>query len=200
MKPWLSLLFLILLQTNPLAITSPQPGQIVQGVVTVTGTSDVPAFAYAELAFSYAVETPDTWFLIATMDQPVTEGILASWDTTSLSDGNYHLRLRVYLQDGTYLETFVMGLQVQNDPLTATLTPTSTLTPTVEIPVLRFPSPRPQTVGLATVPPAYPTPKPLPTNPAILAQHRVTTALGQGALLSLGLILLFVLILHFRRL
>jgi hypothetical protein len=201
MKPWLLLTLLALFapQPAPIAITFPQAGQVVQGVLTITGTSDVPAFAYAEIAFAYSADPTATWFLIATIDHPVSQGTLASWDTTSLTDGEYDLRLRVYLQDGTYLETIVPGLHVQNDILTPTATSTPVPTPTEEFPVLIFPSPPPRTGGVATVPPAFPTPVPLPTNPAVLPATRLSAAFGQGALISFALILIFVLLLRLRR-
>jgi hypothetical protein len=201
MKAWflLTLLALFPAQNASVAITSPQPGQVVQGVITITGTSDAPAFSYAEIAFAYTADPTATWFLIASADQPVSEGTLASWDTTSLTDGDYDLRLRVYLQDGTYLENIVPALHVRNDILTPTATFTPAPTPTEKLPLLISPSPRPRTGGLATVPPAFPTPLPLPTNPAVLPSTRLSAAFGQGALLSFALILLFALLLRLRR-
>ena len=55
----------------PVAITSPAPGEVLRGQVTIIGTTDVPSFVSAQLDFAYASNPTDTWFTIQTFSQPV---------------------------------------------------------------------------------------------------------------------------------
>jgi len=130
-------------------ITAPASGDVLQGLVNVTGTSAVDGFFASELSFAYASDPTSTWFPIYSTDQPVTEGLLAAWDTNLVTDGDYDLRLRVTLQDGTILETLVTGLRVRN----RTPTETATLAPTF--------SPGPADTPVPS--PLPPTPMPAPT-------------------------------------
>lgn len=190
-------LFLIAAQSAPpIAITSPAPDAIVNSAITITGTTDVPGFASFELDFSYASNSNDTWFTIQTSSQPFTNSPLATWDTTLITDGNYILRLRVYVTDGSFQEV-TAPIKVQNDTpiVTPTLTPTTTPEPSkgqIPTPFLVASSPT------TTITPR-PTPTPLPTNPVSLNQITIYTSLGRGALVIIGLFLFAGLILRFRR-
>ena len=104
-------------------IVEPRPGDVLQGVVKIAGSDDVPGFVSTEVSFSYADDPTGTWFLIAASVQPVTNDSLATWDTTVITDGDYVLRLRVYLTDGNSRETILSGLRVRN------YTPVETPTP-----------------------------------------------------------------------
>ena len=103
------ILFLAAVAVRPVAAQGrlpsfhPKQGDVLQGVVTIRGSSNETGFLSAEVDFAYAGDTTGTWFLIATGSQPVDSNILASWDTTTITDGNYNLRLRVTLTDGTHL-------------------------------------------------------------------------------------------------
>src|SRR5262249_40134368 len=81
--------------TGAPTITSPTAGQILQGQVAITGTTNVANFASAELAFAYASDTTGTWFTILASTQFVVNDVLATWDTTAVTDGDYVLRLKV---------------------------------------------------------------------------------------------------------
>ena len=108
-------------------LTSPQPGQVVSGLVTLSGTADHPAFNRYELSFAYDEDPTDTWFSIGEpVDTRVIDGRLALWDTSTITDGDYSLRLRVWLQDGRSLEAVVPGVHVRNystDPVIPTAVP-----------------------------------------------------------------------------
>jgi hypothetical protein len=182
--------------TPPVAITSPTAGEVLRGSVTVTGALDVAAFASAALDFAYASNPTDTWFTLQAFSQPVTDSRLAVWDTTSVTDGDYVLRLRVDFEDGTFQEVTV-PVTVGNDrlPTPTPLPPTSTpeeaavLVPT---PFLLAASPTP------TEPPR-PTPTVLPANPASLRQNEIYASLGRGALVILGLFALAGIVIRIRR-
>jgi hypothetical protein len=155
-------------QSGDPAITSPRPGDVLQGAVTVTGSSIITGFVSAEISFAYTEDPTGTWFLIAMASQPVQDGTLATWDTTSISDGNYILRLRISLADGTTRETIVPGLRVRN------YTPVETPTP-MPIPPQATPIP---TITLTASP--YPTPTSLARNPAVLVPTDVSFSIIYG--------------------
>ena len=200
MKLRLLLLFVFLLTAAqdepPITITSPLADEVLRGTVTITGTTEIPNFFSAELDFAYASNPTGTWFAIQTLSQPVTDSTITTWDTTSISDGDYILRLRVSLLDNTFQEITV-PIQIGNDvaPSTPTVIPTATLS-TIEVqiptPFLLAASPTP------TAPPR-PTPTAFPTNPASLGQSAIFASLGRGALVILGLFALSGLIIRFRR-
>jgi hypothetical protein len=179
-----------------LAISSPTEGQIVQGLVTVSGTVSALGFSSYELSFAYDNDPTQTWFVLATSSQPVFEGELGGWDTSKLTDGDYTLRLQSFMLDGSVQETTVSGLRVRN----YTAVPTSTFTPTATA-IVQFAAPTAQLIAPApaTASPSLPTPTPLPPNPASLQEASISLALGRGAILALLLFLVFGLLLRLRR-
>ena len=190
------ILFLVAAQdAPPLAITSPAPDELLRGQVTVTGKLDFPAFLSAGLDFAYASDPTGTWFNIQSFAQPLADSTLAVWDTTSITDGDYVLRLRVNFEDGTAQEVTV-PVRIGNDALpTPTPEPTATLEPDVALiptPFLLAASPTPTDLP-------RPTPTALPPNPVSLGQNQIYTSLGRGALVILGLFALAGLIVRVRR-
>jgi len=200
MKLRLSLLLVLFLvaaqDAAPLAITSPAPDELLRGQVTITGRLDFPSFLAAQLEFSYASNPTNTWFLIQTFSTPLTEGNLANWDTTSITDGDYVLRLRVSFEDGTSQEATV-PVKIGNEALpTVTPEPTASQTPqpeTVLIPTPFLIAASPTSTDLPR-----PTPTALPPNPVSLEQTQIYASLGRGALVILGLFALAGLILRVR--
>lgn len=165
-------------EPGPLII-SPVSGQAVQGTLSIDGSSSAPGFASAELDFAYAGDATDTWFLIAESDEPVQNGVLVQWDTGAITDGDYDLRLRVFLEDGSHLDAIVHGLRVRN------YTPIETDTPTPVTPTLtQIPGETP--VPTVTLTQVLPTPTPLPPNPAEVSNRDILQSLGRGALVVLG--------------
>jgi len=138
-------------------LTSPQPGQVVSGLVTLSGTADHPAFNRYELSFAYVEDTTDTWFSIGEpVDTRVIDGRLALWDTSAITDGDYSLRLRVWLQDGRSLEAVVPGIRVRNyssDPVIPTAVPPETGRP---LPIPTLPGAQPGIESPPQPPPAEP--------------------------------------------
>jgi hypothetical protein len=162
-----------------LSIRSPVAGQAMQGSVSIEGNSSVPGFVSAELAFAYAGDPTGTWFLIAEPNEPVQDGILAQWDTGAITDGDYDLRLRVSLEDGSHVESLVPGLRVRN------YTPVETDTPTPVTPTLtQLPG---ETPAVTPTPEIRPSATPLPPNPAEVTRGDILRSLGKGALAILGL-------------
>jgi hypothetical protein len=166
-----------------------------RGQVTITGEMDVPSFLSAQLDFAYASNPTDTWFTIQTFSQPTQEPTLAVWDTTLITDGDYILRLRVNLQDGTFQEVIV-PIKIGNDVLPSP-TPEPTATPEADTVIL----PTPFLLAASPTPTDQPRPTPtaLAPNPVSLGQNQIYVSLGRGALVILGLFALAGLIIRVRR-
>jgi hypothetical protein len=181
--------------TTPVAITSPGPNEILRGQVQITGKVDTPSFVSIQLDFAYAPNPTNTWFNIQTFSELPTDSTLTTWDTTSITDGDYVLRLKVNFEDGSSQEATV-PVKVGND-FVPTPTPKPTSTPqedTVLIPTpfLLAASPTPTEVPRAT-------PTALPPNPVSLGQNQIYTSLERGALVILGLFALAGIIVRVRR-
>ncbi|MGQ9833993.1 MAG: hypothetical protein ACUVRJ_09400 [Candidatus Villigracilaceae bacterium] len=195
MKPFGLIVFLaLLLMDAPTAlaqqagiVTAPVSGQAVRGVVMITGTTDVDDFRLAEIAFAYQDDPTDTWFLIKQTDVPVLGDTLAVWDTTTITDSTYQLRLRIFLSDGRTLDTFVSNIRVRNYLPVETSTPDPAAPPTPPG-LLPFPLP--------TDPPQ---PTPLPPNPVAVTPLGVYRAMLRGALVILALFIIFGLLIRIRR-
>jgi hypothetical protein len=165
---------------------------------------NVPNFASAELGFKFASDSGDVWFPIRSFSQPPADSLLAVWDTTAITDGDYQLRLRVFLQDGSFQDVIVAGLKIRNDTPDPTATPTGL--PTATPPLL----PPPQ-FSLGTAPPqpsgeaaptpelVVPSPTPMPPNPAALTVASILSIFGKSAFAVLMLFAFFSLLLRLRK-
>ncbi len=154
-------------------VDSPKPGQALQGVVTITGTTNISNFQSAEVSFRYDRQDNSSWFLLQQSSQPVDNGSLATWDTTTIADDTYRLRVVVTLQDGSTLDTEVPGLRVRNYTAleTSTPSPKSTL------------QSGPVITGNVTQT-AFPTPTDLPANPAQVSPANLAASAVQGGLFT----------------
>ena len=152
-----------LAQDQIAAITAPADGQTLQGVVTITGSANHPDFDRFELAFGPEPNPNDAWQVFSTVQQPVANNVLGVWDTGSVGDGTYSLRLRVVRKDSNYDEAFVRGLRVANQqPLSP---------PTSAAPEATFP-PEPTTDFATAVPGAEAT---APVMPTVLVEQPPTS-------------------------
>jgi hypothetical protein len=137
----LSSMFVFIRLLSPLSnldveITSPKEGQVVQGNIEIIGTATGDGFKSAEIAYAYAESDNPTWFVIGTISQPVNVSMLAVWDTTTISDGDYQVRLTVHYKDGTVVESVIKRVLVRNytpveiTPSQSTVEVLATATPT----------------------------------------------------------------------
>ena len=193
----------LLFQNQAVSISSPQSSEILRGQVEILGDMDVAGFVSGELAFGYMIPEggsivegdasglTDSWFNIQIFSQPKVDGALATWDTPAVTDGDYQLRLRVYLQDGSFQDALVTDLKIRNDSPAATETPVAFLEETNPTPM---PSP-----DLAIPTPKYAQPTSSPANPASLTVASVYSTFGRGALMALGLFLVFSYLLRIRK-
>ena len=186
-------LTVFLAQAANISIASPQPADVLRGQVEIVGNMDIPNFASAELAFSYASNPADSWFILQTFSQPVKDPVIAVWDTTTLTDGDYILHLRVLLQDGSSQDVVVSDLKIRND------VPLPTVSPTATLPSQFFTPLPPATIQPATALPTFPSPTSLPVNPISVTSSRIYSNFAQGALITLVLFAFFSLILRLRK-
>jgi hypothetical protein len=89
--------------TNPgVQITQPQPGARVSGQVEIRGTAKVTDFQFYKIELGLG-DHPSRWTSIAdTHRAPVANGLLETWDTTSLPPGTYSLRLVVVYANSNF--------------------------------------------------------------------------------------------------
>lgn len=179
-------------------ITSPTAGTPLQGTVTIKGKTLVEGAISWEITFGYANDSSGTWFLIAEGEEQISLGELTQWDTTTITDGDYNLRLTVYLQGGRREHHIVNNLRVRNYSPIETITPTPTLTST---PFTE--TPRPSLTPTGTTQPTETlipsTPTPLPTNPVTITQSDINNSLIQGAAGALAAFVLIGLYLSIKR-
>ncbi len=173
-------------------IDSPTGGEALQGVVSIQGSLPAGGFLSAEISFAYADDPTGTWFWLASVDHPITHAPLAHWDTTTITDGTYRLRMQVFLQGGEVRESILEGVRVRNYSPVETSTPAPTQ---AAIPL----SP-----GTSLPPTLTPTPTPLPSfvprtalhtpasaaNPVTVTAQDWQSALTFGALAGLAVLAL----------
>jgi len=186
-------LLLLFFQDAPIGIVSPQPGATLRGQVNIAGNLAVANFSSAELAFAYASDPTSTWFIIQNFSFPILDTALATWDTTTLTDGGYILRLRVYLQDGSMQEAFVPDLKLRND-IPVSLETSTPQADSVSVPTFPASTPVP-----ATVAPTFAPLTPLPVNPASLSEPSIYLNFARGALLALGIFFIMGVFFRIRR-
>jgi len=136
-------------------ITYPPETEVLRGSVQIKGTAVHPDFWKYELAA--APQGTENWFYITGAETPVENGVLGVWDTRTVPDGPYTIRLRVVRRDGNYDEYFVRNVNVSNSAPPPTPTPETTPTPTAT------PTPKPPTATPVQLTPDIPTPTPAPT-------------------------------------
>ena len=200
-------------------ITSPRMNAVVRGRVQILGSAQHHDFQFYKIEYGSAAARGQ-WSIIGDVHpNQVSDGVLAVWDTLSVPDGTYSLRLQVVDNTGNYKEYNVTGIVVANTQPTPTptATPTSTptatpatptsertpmLTPTV---VVGKPTPTEEVVSLLSTPTSTPrsaptpTPSPgalatpgrLPLNPSSMGRAFLLGTLMSGALFAIiGLFML----------
>ena len=180
-------------------ISSPGKGAVLSGVVEIRGT----ALSAWDLSFSYTDDSTGTWFPLAQSADPVSAGTLATWDTTTISDGFYVLRLHVSAADA--MQDFKVNVRVGNYSSAETATSTPTVTPastSTAVPVFTSTSTSlaEATIQATLTPVLSPTMSaPLPPNPATLNPQDVAVNFGKGALGVAALFVFFGLLLSLGR-
>jgi hypothetical protein len=97
---------------DEIMITSPGPGDEVSGTVNITGTADIPNFGFYK--YEISAMGSQNWATIAANREPVRNEQLGEWNTASLTNGDYFLRLVITDSVGTVLEPCVIAVRVLN--------------------------------------------------------------------------------------
>lgn len=162
-------------------ISYPENGDVVEGIVEIRGSVPAEEFASARVSYSY-IGSEENWFLIAMIDQPVEEGVLAAWDTSTITDGMYQLRLVVKTTAGTKSEVIVSDIQVANYTQTATQPDESD----EKIDAQAEPG---ETITVPT---------PIPINPAAISDKEINRAMLVGGLSGIAAVLVLIFIYYLR--
>lgn len=156
-------------QESTWIITGPAENSTVSGQVSIQGTATHPNFnSYGVLYASGPRPTAESqWIPIAfDVKSMVVNGALATWDTTTLPNGQYTLALALYeTSSGEPKLYFVNNLTVFNAPATPTSEPTETPTPETTEPLPTDPGEQPVVPIVTVEQPPTATPRATPAAP-----------------------------------
>jgi len=97
---------------DQIMITAPEPGAPVSGTVEITGTASVPNFGFFK--YEFAPMGSQNWATISAGREPKVNEALGPWNTSSLTNGDYFLRLVITDNVGVSLEPCVIAVRVAN--------------------------------------------------------------------------------------
>lgn len=95
---------------DQLIITSPEPGQEVSGTVTLVGTVDIANFGFYK--YEVSSQGAETWATISAGREIVQNGDVGFWDTSTLTPGDYQLRLLVTDSQGQSYPPCIVPIRV----------------------------------------------------------------------------------------
>jgi hypothetical protein len=95
-------------------LTAPVNGDRVSGSVTLRGSANIPNFGF----YTYEIARPGEtiWLPVQVGQQPVSKDVLGTWDTSSLTPGDYLLRLVVTDNLGNALTPCAIQVTVEAAP------------------------------------------------------------------------------------
>ncbi len=99
-------------------IVSPVVGTAIRGNVSIFGSASHPDFVQYALEFGPDPNTGGLFYPITpqAITQPVINNVLGAWNTTTVPDGLYQIRLHVYLTGGRQITSILVGgLRVSNN-------------------------------------------------------------------------------------
>ena len=97
---------------DQIMITAPEPGAPVEGTVEIMGTANAPNFGFFK--YEVAPRGSQNWSTISAEREPKINEVLGQWNTTSLTNGDYFLRLVITDNVGVSLEPCVIAVRVAN--------------------------------------------------------------------------------------
>jgi hypothetical protein len=169
---------------SQVTITSPMPGQALQGTTLIVGEVKTDNPIKLELSFSYEDDSRDTWFLIHEINEAIPQEFNLTWDTNTITDGQYTLRAVLTTSEGQFICT-VSGLRVRNYSAIETSTPNPTTTPAPEDTI------SPTITPTMTSSPIPNTSTPLPPNPAQIDTRDIGLSLAKGAAATICIFTVF---------
>jgi hypothetical protein len=93
-------------------IASPKAGEEIKGAVELKGDANIPNFGFYK--YEFAPLGTEAWQAIEASRKPVKNDVLGPWDTSSVAQGDYQLRLVVTDNQGTALPACVIPLRIKN--------------------------------------------------------------------------------------
>ncbi len=101
-------------QLDLVRILSPRNGDVLQGNVVISGTVTGVGLQYADISFQYQDTSSSEWFLIERINEAMIDDSMINWETSSVADGNYRLRILAQYSDGHQLEAISQNLRIRN--------------------------------------------------------------------------------------
>jgi len=96
-------------------ITFPQPGDAIAGVVTITGTANIPDFGFYK--FEVAKASEELWLTVQAGRTVVIDGdLVKNWDTSLFNPGEYVIQLVVTDNNGEALEPCRVPIVIGSPP------------------------------------------------------------------------------------
>ncbi len=102
---------------NGQGIYAPGNGESVSGSVRMVGTANGrdPQHRFSRYEIYLSPNGQETWEWLFSSQNQLFNETLYIWDTTSIPNGAYDLRLRIVYADSNYDQYYVRGVQVDND-------------------------------------------------------------------------------------
>jgi hypothetical protein len=170
-------------QLDLVRIQTPVDGEYLQGSVQIIGTVTGTGLQTAEISFRYQDSQSQSWFAISQISSPVVDDILATWDTSTIADGVYQIRVLVVYENEREQEKIINNLNVRNytpfDPI-QTENPEFLSTEIIQN----------QIETIETTPTLRSSPTVMPANEMVITQSQFITTAIQGGIL--GVLFLFV--------
>ena len=170
-------------QLDLVRIQTPVDGEYLQGSVQIIGTVTGTGLQSAEISFRYQDSQSQSWFVIHKTTTSVVDDIIATWDTSTIADGAYQIRVLAVYENGRELEKIISDLNVRNY---TPFDPIKTENPQV----ISTENLQNQLATLEVTPTLRSSPTVMPTNEMVISQPQFITTAIQGGIL--GVLFLFV--------
>ncbi len=95
---------------DKLIITDPKSGTQISGKITLQGTVNIPNLGFYK--YEVAPLSSTTWATISAGQKDVTNGPLGDWDTSTLTPGDYQLRLVATDNQGNALPPCIIQIRI----------------------------------------------------------------------------------------
>jgi hypothetical protein len=170
-------------QLDLVRIQTPVDGEYLQGSVQIIGTVTGTGLQSAEISFRYQDSQSQSWFVIHKTTTSIVDDIIATWDTSTIADGAYQIRVLAVYENGRELEKIISDLNVRNY---TPFDPIKTENPQV----ISTENLQNQLATLEVTPTLRSSPTVMPTNEMVISQPQFITTAIQGGIL--GVLFLFV--------
>lgn len=170
-------------QLDLVRIESPVDGEYLQGSVQIIGTVTGTGLQTVEISFRYQDSQSQSWFVISQTNFLVVDDIIATWDTSTIADGVYQIKVLAVYENGREQEKIINNLNVRNY---TPFEPIKTENPEV----LSTENRQNQIVTIETTPTLRSSLTPMPPNEMVISKSQFVTTAIQGGIL--GVLFLFV--------